>query len=155
MIELAAVLIALGLLMYLAYRGVTLILLAPAAVLVAVALSGGLPVLAAYTHIFMTNTGQFVVAFFPLFLLGAAVGARAATGRPISAGVSVAAMHRVTAIASGALDALPHNGAVITLLAVCQLSHREAYLDVFMTSVVGPMIALVIVIALATLLGSF
>jgi hypothetical protein len=34
-------------------------------------------------------------------------------------GVSLDAMHRVTAVASGALDALPHNGAVITLLTVC------------------------------------
>ena len=70
-------------------------------------------------------------------------------------GVALEAMHRVTAIASGALDALPHNGAVITLLAVCQLSHREAYFDVFMTSIVAPMISLVIIIVLATLVGSF
>ena len=64
-------------------------------------------------------------------------------------------MHRVTAIASGSLDALPHNGTVITLLAVCQLSHRESYFDVFMTSIVGPMISLVVVISLATFVGSF
>ena len=72
-----------------------------------------------------------------------------------AAGVSLEAMHRVTAIASGSLDALPHNGAVITLLAVCQLSHRESYIDIFMTSIVGPMISLAVVIALATLVGSF
>lgn len=47
-------------------------------------------------------------------------------------GVSLEAMHRVTAVASGALDALPHNGAVITLLAVCKLTHRESYADVLM-----------------------
>jgi len=70
-------------------------------------------------------------------------------------GVSLEAMHRVTAVASGALDCLPHNGAVITLLVVCQLSHRESYLDVFMTSIVGPMIALAAIIVLATFLGSF
>jgi len=69
--------------------------------------------------------------------------------------ISLEAMHRVTAVASGALDALPHNGAVITLLAVCQLSHRQSYFDVLMTSVVGPMIALVAIILLATLFGSF
>ncbi len=74
MIELLAVLLALGLLMYLAFRGITLILLAPATALLAVALTGGLPILAAYTQIFMTNTGDFIVAFFPLFLLGAIFG---------------------------------------------------------------------------------
>lgn len=52
-----------------------------------------------------------------------------------ASGVSLEAMHRVTAVASGALDALPHNGAVITLLAVCKLTHRESYVDVLMTSV--------------------
>jgi len=70
-------------------------------------------------------------------------------------GVSLEAMHRVTAVASGALDALPHNGAVITLLTVCKLSHGDCYFDVFMTSIVGPMIALVVVIVLASVFGSF
>ncbi len=46
-------------------------------------------------------------------------------GMANTAGVSLEAMHRVTAVASGALDALPHNGAVITLLGVCKLSHRR------------------------------
>jgi H+/gluconate symporter-like permease len=72
-----------------------------------------------------------------------------------STGVSLEAMHRVTAVASGALDALPHNGAVITLLSVCKLSHRDSYFDVFMTSIVGPMISLIAIIILASLFGSF
>lgn len=72
-----------------------------------------------------------------------------------AAGVSMEAMHRATAMAAGTLDALPHNGAVITLLAVCKLSHRQAYLDVFMVAIVGPMIALVAFIAAATVFGTF
>jgi H+/gluconate symporter-like permease len=40
-------------------------------------------------------------------------------------------LHRVAAMASGGMDTLPHNGAVITLLAVTGLSHREAYRDIF------------------------
>jgi H+/gluconate symporter-like permease len=72
-----------------------------------------------------------------------------------SAGVSLEAMHRVTAVASGALDALPHNGAVITLLSVCGLTHGTSYFDVLMTSVVGPMIALIVIIIVASLFGSF
>jgi H+/gluconate symporter-like permease len=39
--------------------------------------------------------------------------------------------HRVAAMASGGMDTLPHNGAVITLLAVCGLTHKVAYKDVF------------------------
>ncbi|MEM7021137.1 MAG: GntP family permease [Pseudomonadota bacterium] len=74
MIDILAVLLALGLLMVLAFRGITLILLAPGMALLAVALTGGLPILAAYTQIFMTNTGDFIVAFFPLFMLGAIFG---------------------------------------------------------------------------------
>jgi len=74
MIDLVAILVALGLLMYLAFRGVTLILLAPAMALLAVFLTGALPILASYTQIFMSNTGDFIVAFFPLFLLGAIFG---------------------------------------------------------------------------------
>ncbi len=70
-------------------------------------------------------------------------------------GISLDAMHRVTAVASGALDALPHNGAVITILSICKLSHREAYLDVFAVAVVVPMISLVALIFLATLFGAF
>jgi len=40
-------------------------------------------------------------------------------------------MHRVAAMASGGMDTLPHNGAVITLLAVTGLTHRQAYGDIF------------------------
>ena len=74
MLDLVAVLIALGLLMYLAYRGVTLLILAPAMALLAALLTGGLPILGAYTQIFMSNTGSFIVSFFPLFMLGAIFG---------------------------------------------------------------------------------
>ena len=76
-------------------------------------------------------------------------------GMANAAGVSLEAMHRVTALASGTLDVLPHSGAVITLLAVCKLSHRESYGDVFMVCCVAPMLALVAVIAIASVVGSF
>lgn len=70
-------------------------------------------------------------------------------------GVSLEAMHRVTAVASGALDALPHNGAVITLLTVCKIGHREAYIDILMVAIIAPMISLAVIILLASLFGSF
>jgi len=40
-------------------------------------------------------------------------------------------LHRVAAMASGGMDTLPHNGAVITLLAVTGLTHRQSYKDIF------------------------
>lgn len=40
-------------------------------------------------------------------------------------------LHRVASMASGGLDTLPHNGAVITLLAVCGLTHKQSYPDIF------------------------
>ena len=72
-----------------------------------------------------------------------------------AAGISMELMHRVTAIATGGLDALPHNGAVITLLGICHLTHRESYWDIFIVAVVAPIAALVAVVALGTLVGSF
>jgi H+/gluconate symporter-like permease len=70
-------------------------------------------------------------------------------------GISLELMHRVTAIASGGFDALPHNGAVITLLAICGLTHRQSYKDIAVVAVLIPVVALVVVIALGTLIGGF
>jgi len=72
-----------------------------------------------------------------------------------AAGISPELLHRVAAIASGGLDSLPHNGAVITLLGICRLTHRESYLDIFMVTVIGPLIALVAVLVLGSSLGAF
>ncbi len=48
-----------------------------------------------------------------------------------AAGIPLEVLHRVAAMASGGMDTLPHNGAVITLLAVTGLTHRQAYKDIF------------------------
>ena len=70
-------------------------------------------------------------------------------------GIDPALMHRVAVIGSGTLDSLPHNGAVVTLLAVCGSTHRESYLDIVMVAIVGALVALVAVIALGSAFGSF
>jgi H+/gluconate symporter-like permease len=70
-------------------------------------------------------------------------------------GLSPALMHRVAVIGSGSLDTLPHNGAIVTLLAVCGKTHRESYLDIVMTGIVTAILALIAVIALGTIFGSF
>lgn len=70
-------------------------------------------------------------------------------------GISPDLLHRVTAVATGGLDTLPHNGAVITLLAICGLTHRQAYGDLAMVAMVGPFLSLLVLITLGTLFGSF
>ncbi len=51
-------------------------------------------------------------------------------------GIPMEVLHRVASMASGGMDTLPHNGAVITLLAVTGLTHREAYRDVFCVTII-------------------
>ncbi len=70
-------------------------------------------------------------------------------------GIDPELLHRVTSMAAGGLDALPHCGAIITLLSICRLTHRQSYPDIFMVSVVIPLMSLVVVVALGTMLGSF
>ena len=64
-------------------------------------------------------------------------------------------MHRITTISAGTLDALPHNGTVLILLKLCQLTHRESYFDMVMTVIVTCIVALVAVLIIGTLFGSF
>jgi len=46
-------------------------------------------------------------------------------------GISPEWLHRIASMASGGMDTLPHNGAVITLLAITGLTHRQSYPDIF------------------------
>lgn len=73
----------------------------------------------------------------------------------IDHGISLEIMHKVASMASGALDSLPHNGAVITIIALCGLTHKQSYYDMFIVAVVIPLIALAGVITLGTMFGSF
>ena len=67
------ILLGLALLIWLAYRGWSILLLAPGAALIAAAFAGG-PLLAYWTQTFMDSASRFVAQFFPLFLLGALFG---------------------------------------------------------------------------------
>ncbi|MBV8125895.1 MAG: GntP family permease [Paucibacter sp.] len=53
-----------------------------------------------------------------------------------AAGIPFEVLHRVASMASGGMDTLPHNGAVITFLAVCGLTHRQAYPAIFGITVI-------------------
>ncbi|MEP7187431.1 MAG: GntP family permease, partial [Rhodanobacter sp.] len=64
-----------------------------------------------------------------------------------AAGIPMQVLHRVAAMASGGMDTLPHNGAVITLLAVTGLTHRQAYKDIFAITVIKTLAVLVVIAA--------
>ena len=70
-------------------------------------------------------------------------------------GISPELLHRVATMASGCMDTLPHNGAVISLLVICKLTHKTSYRFIVMNTVVFPLIALAVVIVLGTAFGSF
>ena len=76
---------------------------------------------------------------------------RAALDAPISPEL----LHRVAVMAAGGMDTLPHCGAIITLLAICKLNHRQSYADIAAVTILFPLPALVLVIVLGTVFGSF
>lgn len=73
----------------------------------------------------------------------------------IDQGISMEAMHRITALASGGLDTMPHNGFVVTLLLVCGMSHRESYKDLAMISLVIPVLVTAAMIPVVMFFGTF
>lgn len=68
-------------------------------------------------------------------------------------GVNLETFHRIISISSASLNALPHNGAIITLLAICGLTHKESYKDIFAVALLGPFFATIIAILLYILIG--
>ncbi len=69
-----------------------------------------------------------------------------------AAGIPMEVLHRVASMASGGMDTLPHNGAVITLLAVTGLTHRQSYKDIFAITLIKTL-SVFVVIALFYLTG--
>lgn len=80
--------------------------------------------------IFLENMGQFL----------------------LDQGANPAALHRVLSIASGGLDTLPHNGAVVTILAVLGTNHKESYKDVCAVCVILPLFVTIVAVIMAMLL---
>ena len=73
--DVLVIILALVLLMTVAYRGMSVILLAPICAMVAVLGSlGPSQVLPFYSHVFMARMVGFVQLYFPVFLLGAVFG---------------------------------------------------------------------------------
>ncbi|GGD13763.1 transporter [Pontibacillus chungwhensis BH030062] len=69
----------------------------------------------------------------------------------MNTGVSPEAFHRIASLSSGGLDALPHNGAVLTLFAITGMTHKDSYKDIFVVAIVIPILSVVAVIALAAM----
>jgi H+/gluconate symporter-like permease len=72
-----------------------------------------------------------------------------------AAHVSPEIMHRIASMSAGGFDCMPHNGAVITLLGICGLTHRESYLDIFVVASVITVFAGICVIILNAMFGTF
>lgn len=66
-------------------------------------------------------------------------------------GINPEVLHRIAAIACGGLDTLPHNGAVITLLGVTGMTHKESYLDIGMCTAIIPTLAVIVCIILGSM----
>ena len=62
-----------------------------------------------------------------------------------AAGIPMEVLHRVASMASGGMDSLPHNGAVITLLMVTGLTHRQAYKDIFAVTIIKTLAVFVVI----------
>jgi H+/gluconate symporter-like permease len=69
--------------------------------------------------------------------------------------ISPELLHRIASLSSGGFDTLPHNGAVISLLTICGLTHKQSYLDIFMVAVAVPVAATAVIIMLGSMFGSF
>lgn len=68
-----------------------------------------------------------------------------------STGINPEAFHRIASLSSGGLDVLPHNGAVLTLLTITGLSHKESYWDIAVVGIIIPIIATAAAIVLAAM----
>lgn len=64
----------------------------------------------------------------------------------LSLGIAPEVIHRIAVIAGGTFDSLPHTGGQITLLNICRQSHKEAYIHMFMTECVIPLITVALLI---------
>jgi len=69
----------------------------------------------------------------------------------LQSGVDPQVLHRLASICSGGLDNLPYNGATVTVLALCGMTHKDSYLDMFMVATVIPIVASLVIMVL----GSF
>ena len=64
----------------------------------------------------------------------------------VTLGVNLNYVHRISVIAAGTLDTLPHQGGLAILFNLCKVTHKEAYFDIFITQMMIPILTLFVVI---------
>ena len=69
----------------------------------------------------------------------------------LETGIAPEALHRIASLSAGTLDALPHNGAIITLLIITGVTHKEGYKDIAIATILIPIVSIIIAIALASM----
>ena len=109
-----------------------------------------------FTRIMVDSSLPPLISMFASINLVAGITGSAAGGLQIfmktmsqdylAMGIDPAALHRLVTMASGGLDSLPHSGAVIALLTIMGLTHKETYRDIFVITVVIPLFASVVAI---------
>jgi H+/gluconate symporter-like permease len=57
-------------------------------------------------------------------------------------------LHRIAAVAAGGLDTLPHNGAILTILAVTGCTHKDSYYEIAVTATLLPCVVSLLVAGL-------
>lgn len=72
-----------------------------------------------------------------------------------AAGINPEMLHRIVSMASASLNMMPHNGALITLLAICGLTHKDSYKDLFVVGLIVPTFTLVVAILIHAVFGCF
>lgn len=82
---------------------------------------------------------------------GMSIALEAMADKFLATGANPELLHRITSLASGGLDTLPHNGAVLTLIAACGLTHRDCYIDIFVVSLLIPVLSTIAAIILGSL----
>lgn len=83
---------------------------------------------------------------------GLVIALEAMSQQYLAMGVPAEVLHRVGALAAIGLDSLPHNGAVIVLLGLCGMTHKDSYKQIFVTTVVITVLVAIISIILATIM---
>ncbi|WP_053363164.1 GntP family permease [Bacillus sp. FJAT-27251] len=69
----------------------------------------------------------------------------------MTSGIAPEAFHRIASLSSGGLDVLPHNGAVLTLLTITGMTHKDSYKDIAVVAIIIPIIATAVAIVLAAM----
>lgn len=84
---------------------------------------------------------------------GLGIAFEALKGTYVAMGINLEYVHRIAVIASGTFDSLPHQGAQITLLGICGLTHREGYFDIAITQILIPILVLMAITIPMAMLG--